>query len=101
MDWVKWHERYENSPSLAARLEIVRAHIASCLDNCGPRPIQVLSVCAGDGRDLLWALRDHPRVQDVRACLVEVNPELVQRGEAAVRAAGSIQKKFLKRKKAF
>ncbi len=40
-------------------------------------------MCAGDGRDLIGALVDHPRRADVRARLIELNPELAQRGRAA------------------
>jgi hypothetical protein len=39
-------------------------------------------MCAGDGRDVLGVLRDHPRAADVRARLVELNPTLVRRGRA-------------------
>jgi hypothetical protein len=42
-------------------------------------------MCAGDGRDLLGVLPGHPRGRDVRARLVELDPELAARG--ATRAA--------------
>jgi hypothetical protein len=33
----------------------------------------VISLCAGQGRDLLGVLADHPRREDVRARLVELD----------------------------
>ena len=42
-------------------------------------------MCAGDGRDLLGVLSDHGRGSDVRARLVELDPELS--GRARLRAA--------------
>ena len=50
--------------------------------------IRVISMCAGDGRDLLGALRAHPRRNDVRARLVESDATLVNRGRDDARAAG-------------
>jgi len=91
MDWVKWHEGYEVSPALIARLHLVRAHIANCLDACPPGPVQVISVCAGDGQDLIGALTNHPRRVDVNARLVELERQLVERGRGAAEAAGLAQ----------
>ena len=58
------------------------------LDRCPPGPIAIVSICAGDGRDLLGALRDHPRRLDVRARLVKLDPELVGRGRARAAELG-------------
>jgi ubiquinone/menaquinone biosynthesis C-methylase UbiE len=74
-DWHAWHEAYDDSgSSLARRLEVVRDRIARSLDSAPPGEISVLSVCAGQGRDLLGALEGHPRRNDVRALLVELDP---------------------------
>lgn len=88
MDWAEWHEEYEASPFLMARLAAVRARITHCLDLCPPGSIRVVSVCAGEGRDLIGALESHPRTADVVARLVEVDPRLVERGRASGEAAG-------------
>jgi hypothetical protein len=45
-------------------------------------------MCAGDGRDLLGALHGHRRRGDVRARLVELEPELVARGQAQAAELG-------------
>ena len=84
MDWIEWHRGYERWPPLQARLEAVRAQLASALSACPAGHIQIISLCAGDGRDLIGALAHHPRREDVSATLVETDAELITRGEAAV-----------------
>ncbi len=85
-EWVEWHEGYRPGSQLAQRLRVVQDLIRGALDGCAPGPIRVISMCAGDGRDLLGVLEEHPRRDDVRARLVELDPELAARGRA--RAAG-------------
>ena len=60
-EWLEWHRRYDSEAGLAARLRLVQEEIRVALDRCPPGPIAIVSICAGDGRDLLGALRDHPR----------------------------------------
>jgi hypothetical protein len=88
MDWQSWHDRYDSSAELAARLQLVQAQITTCLDSLPPGPVQVISVCAGDGRDLVGALCDHRRAPDVRARLVEREGELVELGKRTAATAG-------------
>jgi hypothetical protein len=88
VDWATWHEEYDASPALMARLAAVRGRISHCLDLCPPGSIRIISVCAGEGRDLIGALESHPRATDVVARLVEVDPRLVERGRASGEAAG-------------
>jgi hypothetical protein len=45
-------------------------------------------MCAGDGRDVLGVLGDHPRRADLRARLVELDPDLVARSRAMAERAG-------------
>jgi hypothetical protein len=78
-EWVAWHEGYKPGSPLARRLEVVQGLIRSALDNSPPGPIHLISMCAGDGRDILGVLPDHPRRADVHARLVELDPELAQR----------------------
>jgi SAM-dependent methyltransferase len=82
-DWVRFHHLYETWPPLQARLQIVRQQIGAALAAMPPGRVRILSLCAGDGRDLLGALSDYPRATDVEACLIDNNAELVARGEAA------------------
>jgi hypothetical protein len=88
-DWVAWHARYDDPDStLARRLVVVQARIAEALEAVPPGPIRVVSMCAGQGRDLIGALAGHPRRGDVRARLVEWEPRLVEAARVAVAEAG-------------
>jgi hypothetical protein len=76
-DWAQWHREYDEPDSrLARRLAIVQARICDALDACRPGPIRVISMCAGQGRDLLGVLATHPRASDVQARLVELEADL-------------------------
>lgn len=83
-DWLEWHDLYNTEPKLQQRLQIVREYISHSLDASPPGIIRVVSACAGDGRDLLGTLANHPRAKDVHARLVEINPQLVERGRATI-----------------
>jgi hypothetical protein len=85
-DWVTWHEQYQADTPLTRRLAIVQQRIRTALDACAPGSVRVISMCAGDGRDLLGALADHPRRTDVTARLVEFEPALVTRGRERIAA---------------
>jgi hypothetical protein len=77
-DWVAWHDKYDDVESgLAERLRVVQHRIREALDSQPPGPVRILSMCAGQGRDLLGVLADHPRRADVRATLVELDPHNV------------------------
>lgn len=51
----------------------MREQIRLALDASPPGPLKVVSVCAGQGRDLLGVLPEHPRRDDVTARLVELD----------------------------
>lgn len=96
MDWSDWHQQYNDSPALMDRLRAVREQLRTTLDEYPPGPIQIVSVCAGDGRDLIGALSDHPRRQDVCASLLDTDRASLARGRAAAEAAGILsQVRFL------
>src|SRR5262245_2369443 len=87
--WVDWHRRYDVvGSSLQRRLAIVQRRVRQALDAQPPGEIRVLSMCAGQGRDLLGVLADHARRDDVRAVLVELDPDLARDAEGAARSAG-------------
>lgn len=74
-DWVAWHAAYDDpASSLSARLRAVRSRLAEALDQAPPGPLRLLSLCAGQGRDVIGVLPGHPRRADVRAVLVESDP---------------------------
>lgn len=53
---------------------MVQARLGEALDRCRPGPVQVVSMCAGQGRDVLGVLAHHRRAGDVVARLVESDP---------------------------
>ena len=84
-DWLAWHRPYDEAGSpLQLRLAAVKAQIRSALSACPPGPIRVVSICAGQGRDLLEVLVEHPRRADVTAHLVELDERNVGRARASV-----------------
>jgi ubiquinone/menaquinone biosynthesis C-methylase UbiE len=88
MDWNAWHESYDVPDStLSRRLDVVQDRLREALDACPPGPLRVLSICAGQGRDLLGVLATHPRRRDVAARLVELDPRNAAAARAAAEAA--------------
>ena len=74
-DWVAWHAAYEDpASSLSVRLRLVRGHLARALDGAPAGRVRLLSLCAGQGHDVLGVLPEHPRGRDVSAVLVECDP---------------------------
>jgi hypothetical protein len=89
MDWHTWHEGYARRGSTQdRRLRVVRQRVREALDSCPPGPVRALSVCAGQGLDLIGALADHPRRDDVTARLVELDARNAEAAAAGARAAG-------------
>jgi hypothetical protein len=82
-DWQAWHREYDDPESrLSRRLAVVQGYIRDALDGMPPGSIRAISVCAGEGRDLLGVLAGHPRAGDVTARLVELDPDLAARAAA-------------------
>ena len=80
-EWLEWHRGYDDAGQpRAQRLRIVQDRLREALDRHPAGSIRVISMCAGDGRDLLGVLTGHPRAHDVLARLVELTPQLVEAG---------------------
>lgn len=91
-DYQAWHDQYDDpTSSLAQRLRIVQARLRELLLRAPAGPIRVISMCAGQGRDLIGILPDHPRRPDVTAVLVELDPRNVELARAAAVNAGLTQ----------
>ncbi len=77
IDWHGWHAAYDDPDSgLALRLRTVQRRIGEWLERqpaATDGRLRVLSVCAGQGRDVIEVLREHPRRHEVRALLVELD----------------------------
>jgi Methyltransferase domain len=96
-EWLEWHRGYEGPGQLSKRLVIVQELLRDALTDAPAGPLRVLSLCAGDGRDLLGVLPTHARRGDVRARLVELQPELVAAGRQEVDRHGLTQVEFVER----
>jgi hypothetical protein len=92
MDWHRWHGDYDvPGSSLSQRLKVVQEQVRLALDACPPGPLEVVSLCAGEGRDLLEVLPHHPRRDDVRARLVERDPRSTAIAAETARSEGLTQ----------
>jgi hypothetical protein len=72
-DWVAWHAPYDVPGSrLARRLAVVQDQLRLTLDRLRG-DVTLISLCAGQGRDVVPVLAEHPRRESVRALLVELD----------------------------
>ncbi len=96
--WVRWHAPYEDpSSNLSRRLRTVQAMVREVLDGIpapdaagapGPGTFRIVSLCAGQGRDVIDVVAAHPRRAAVSALLVELDPVNVAFARARAAAAG-------------
>jgi len=88
-DWYTWHARYDDPDSgLSRRLSWVQDQIRAALDGAPPGPLRAISLCAGQGLDLIGVLADHPRAGDVTARLVEMDPRNTKAAARLAAVAG-------------
>ncbi|NUR60771.1 MAG: class I SAM-dependent methyltransferase [Catenulispora sp.] len=88
-DWKPWFAAYDDPESpLAGRLAVVRDGITRALDEAAAGPIRILSLCAGEGRDVIPVVAAHPRRADVTARLIEFDPEIADVARNAAAEAG-------------
>jgi hypothetical protein len=88
-DWARWHDDYNYpSSSLSTRLRIVQAHLTDAITAAPPGPVSLVSLCAGQGHDVLGVLPGHPRRDDVTAVLVELDPRNVRLAAARAEREG-------------
>ena len=88
-DYRAWHSDYDDpQSSLAQRLAVVQQRLAERLSAAPPGPLRLISLCAGQGRDVIPVLRDHPRKDDVQATLLELDSENVDHARQAADEAG-------------
>ncbi|WP_433792706.1 methyltransferase domain-containing protein [Actinoplanes sp. CA-252034] len=88
-DWHDWHRDYADPGSaLARRLRVVREHIGAWLDERPGQRLTVVSMCAGQGHDLLGILAARPDAARVRATLIEFDGRNVAAARERALAAG-------------
>ncbi len=87
-DWAEWHRGYDDPGSpLSRRGELVQRHLRAELDQAPDRDIRLVSLCAGQGRDVIGVLAEHPRRDDVRVRLVELDERNLVAARQAAQAA--------------
>jgi hypothetical protein len=90
--WVRWHREYEDPGSnLSLRMRTVQRMVSEVLDGVSSSrsgPILVVSMCAGQGRDVIDVVSTHRRRADVSAILVELDPALVAFARERAASAG-------------
>src|SRR5690242_397379 len=78
-DYEEWHREYDDpGSSLAWRLGVVQRHIAAAIDRHAGRT-RILSVCSGDGRDVLGVLARRDDQERFDVTLVELHPGIAER----------------------
>lgn len=88
-DWADWHAAYDDPSSpLAARLERVQAHLWRALDEAPAGPVRLVSLCAGQSRDVIGVLPGHARRRDVSAVLIESDERNVAAARQRAAEAG-------------
>jgi len=86
-DWHEWYRDYDDpASSLSARLTVVRSQLASLIASAAPRPLRLLGLCSGDGRDTLPVVAESG--VDVSVVLVELDVELAATARASAAALG-------------
>jgi hypothetical protein len=91
-DWVGWHAAYDDQSSqLSTRLRQVRLRLSEAIDRAPPGPVRLVSLCAGQGHDVIGVVPRHPRRDDVHAVLIERDLRNVDLAGRAAAQAGLSQ----------
>ena len=94
-DWLEWHRPYDDpASSLSRRLGLVRQEFMAALD-VQAGPVRVISMCAGQGRDVLPVLAGHRKRSEISAVLVEIDPRNVAIATAEVKRLGLMHVRVL------
>ena len=88
-DYVAWHTAYDDpSSALSARLREVQAQLTTYLEGTATAAVQVISVCAGEGRDILGVLAQRDDRERVTGALVEIDEAICAVADAEIVALG-------------
>lgn len=87
-DYEQWLRHYDDpDSSLSWRLRHVQAHLREDLDG-RTGAVRIVSVCAGDGRDIIDVLAARDDASRVEAVLLEAHPRIADRAKDRAVAAG-------------
>jgi hypothetical protein len=88
-DYRAWHNEYDDPDSpLAERLRIVQRRLGELLTAAPAGPIRLISMCAGQGRDVIGVVPKHERRSDVSGVLVELDSDNVRFARETAAAVG-------------
>lgn len=88
-DYVAWRDAYaEVGSPLHRRLQVVIELIGVALDGMPAGPCRFVSLCAGQGHDVLTVAATHPRGADLVGRLVELDPVNAAAATARVEELG-------------
>jgi hypothetical protein len=88
-DYVAWHDEYDTPGSrLHQRLQVVIELIGRALDGSPPGPVRFVSLCAGQGHDVLTVASTHGRGTDLEGRLVELDPDNVAAARSRISELG-------------
>ena len=88
-DWHEWHRHYfEQDSPLRRRLAVVQAQLRKALPTTLDGPLQIVSLCAGQGLDVIETLAAYPHAQHVKARLVELDERNVAAARQRAAEAG-------------
>jgi hypothetical protein len=88
-DWLAWHEPYQDERSpLSRRLRAVQQQVRRVLPRMLDGAFTAVSLCAGQGDDLIGVLNDYSQASLVRGRLVEIDERNIERMRTKARAAG-------------
>jgi hypothetical protein len=89
--WVRWHQAYEDPrSSLSLRLVAVQRRLREALNDAPPGPVRVISMCAGQGRDVVGVVANHDRRDAISARLVELDSEIAEHARTSAKVAGLV-----------
>ena len=95
VDWSAWHRAYDDADSsLSRRLRYVQQFLRDAID-AREGPIRIVSMCAGEGRDVIGVLAEHPRRAEISARLVELDPRSAAIARTGIERAGLAQVEVL------
>ncbi|MEU7584853.1 SAM-dependent methyltransferase [Micromonospora sp. NPDC049230] len=87
-DWHDWHLPYGDDTSpLSRRLRLVQQHINDWLGHRSDSSLRAVSVCAGQGHDLIGAVAPRSDAYRVRAELIEYDARNVAAARMGIAAA--------------
>jgi hypothetical protein len=86
--WSGWPDEAYKREGFQQRLSFVHDHLTECLNTAPRGAVRILSICSGDGRDVLGVLESHRRATEVTASLVELDSQSVAAGESRAKESG-------------